>query len=239
MILSNISILLEADDKEKKSKDKEMDNDTNINDDDDELFKDVDKEMDDANDSDSENTDDKSDSGDTDNNSDDDDLFKDVDKEMDDADDSDSENTDETNDGEDIDSDIGDEDNMDDSESDSNSDVDTDETGNEDPYSKIEGVKNNNKRKKLLSDIINLYNYYGTLAIRLNELSNLDEEESNDVNVCIKKVYETRGIIFDYIQSMFIKDSYERALSLYYSFKIPSNFIYKIITKIAEKRNNN
>ena len=225
MILSNISILLEADDKEKKSKDKEMDNDDNIdkenndNADDDELFKEVDKEMG-TDDSDSENTDD--------------------DKEIGTDDDSDSENTDDTNGDEDIDATSTDDgENMDDSEFDSGSDDDTGETGNEDSYSKIEGVKNSNKRKKLLADIINLYNYYGTLAIRLNELSNLDEEEANDVNVCIKKVYETRGIIFDYIQSMFIKDSYERALSLYYSFKIPSNFIYKIITKIAEKRNNN
>lgn len=99
-------------------------------------------------------------------------------------------------------------------------------------------VKNLNKRKKLLKEYIELYEFYGKLIYKIDALKNLSPEEMRNVDACLLRLNNTKKMLFDYIQTMYNIDSYERALSMYFNFKIPINFTEEIITKIAEKRNN-
>lgn len=162
---------------------------------------------------------------------DEDELFNDVDNEVNDSD--------TTDDGiSDNDSDIStDDDNTSpDDNSDTTDDVSTDDSTEED--AKYIKIKDANKKKKLAMDIINLYDYYGKIIYRLEDINNLSYDESKILDDCIKKLNDTRKLMYTYIQTMYRSDSYERALSVYINFKIPIKFTEEIITKIAEKRNN-
>lgn len=170
----------------------------------------------------------------------DDQLFKDVDNETDtepvEDDTATDDNIDDTPPTDDVPTDDGGDD--------IDTDIPTDETetdgddieSNSDPvYLKI---KNINKKKKLISEIIGLYDYYGNVIYRLQALTNLSYEESKIIDVTIDKINDTKRLMYNYIQTMVKTDSYERALSMFMRFKIPISFTEEIIEKIAEKRNN-
>lgn len=230
MLISNIHMLLEADTKKKNQNDDEEndnneDSETNDSDSNDDSSTDT-------QDSSSDNVDDTESDENSDDSTEEDSITDD--DSLNDTDSSDNNSDDLADTGE------GDTSNTD-TDTDTSTDGESDDMSTQteqDPIEDIESQKDINRKMKLLDSYIDLYNYFESLIKRLDTIDNTDDIETESIDKCIKKLEKTKSLMYDYLQTMFVKDSYERALSLYYSFKLPINFVNKIITKIAEKRNN-
>lgn len=213
----NVADKEETPEKNQDKKKKKVESDDATEEDDDELFKDVDSSMEDDATSDTPEEDTSTDEADSVS----DDLDSGLEGESDDS-------SDTSTDTEEIPSD----------DTSTDDGLDGEEEPVEDTDPEFIKIKNTNKKKKLLADYISLYEFYGRLIYKMDSLKNLSPEETKTIDEALLRLNSTKKILFDYIQTMYMADSYERALSMYFNFKLPINFTEEIITKIAEKRNN-